>query len=103
MKTPVLAFWIIILALFLSVPVLVSAAPVGRVTRVEGMVDVLKPGRTVVNSVSPGDSVDVGDIYRAKTNGRAEITFFNKNVLRIARRLAYRSAGIPARATAAAR
>jgi hypothetical protein len=84
MKTPVLAFWIIILALFLSVPVLVSAAPVGRVTRVEGMVDVLKPGRTVVNSVSPGDSVDVGDIYRAKTNGRAEITFFNKNILRIA-------------------
>lgn len=60
------------------------AAPVGKITRVEGRVDVLKTSQKVVRSVSPGDSVDVGDIYRAKTNSRAEINFFNKNILRIA-------------------
>jgi hypothetical protein len=61
-----------------------AAAPVGKVTRLEGRVDVLKTSQKVVKNVSLGDSVDVGDIYRAKTNSRAEITFFNKNILRIA-------------------
>ena len=61
-----------------------AAAPVGKITRVEGRVDVLKTSQRIVKSVSLGDSVDVGDIYRAKTNSRAEITFFNKNTLRIA-------------------
>jgi len=32
-------------------------------------------GQWSVMNVSLGDSVDVGDIYRAKTNSRAEITF----------------------------
>jgi len=61
-----------------------GAAPVGKITRVEGRVDVLKPGERVVRSVSLGDSVDVGDIYRAKTMSGAEITFLNKNIVRIA-------------------
>ena len=61
-----------------------AAAPVGKITRVEGRVDVLKTSQRIVKSVCLGDSVDVGDIYRAKTNSRAEITFFNKNTLRIA-------------------
>ena len=55
----------------------------GKVTYVEGKVDVLKPGQTVATPVSKGDSVDVGDIYRAKSNSKAEIVFINKNVLRI--------------------
>ena len=60
------------------------AAPVGKVTYVEGRVDVLKPGKTVAIPVSKGDPVDVGDIYRAKSNSKAEITFVNRNALRIA-------------------
>jgi len=59
------------------------AAPVGKVTYVEGRVDVLKPGKTVATTVLKGDPVDVGDIYRAKSNSKAEIIFDNKNVLRI--------------------
>lgn len=62
---------------------LVLAAPVGKITRLEGRVDVLKAGQKAVAGVSLGDNVDVGDIYRAKTNSGAEITFFNKNILRI--------------------
>jgi len=83
-KASVLAWSSVVLFLLFVVSFQVNAASVGRITRVEGRVDVLKPGRTAVSAVSPGDSVDVGDIYRAKTNGRAEITFFNKNILRIA-------------------
>ena len=60
------------------------AAPVGKITYVEGKVDVLKPGKTVATAVSQGDLVDVGDIYRTKSNSKAEITFINKNILRIA-------------------
>ncbi len=59
------------------------AAPVGKITKLDGKVDVLKTGQGTVGGVSLGDNVDVGDIYRAKTNSRAEITFFNKNILRI--------------------
>ncbi len=70
--------------LVLIAAVAVDAAPIGKITRMEGRVDVLKTGLRVVKSVSLGDAVDVGDIYRAKTNSRAEITFFNRNILRIA-------------------
>jgi len=63
---------------------IVFAAPVGKITLVEGKVDVVKAGKTVATPVNLGDPVDVGDIYRAKSNGRAEITFIDKNVLKIA-------------------
>lgn len=59
-------------------------APVGKVTLLEGRVDVLKPGKTVATPVKIGDPVDVGDIYRAKSKSRAEIKFVNNNILRIA-------------------
>jgi hypothetical protein len=69
--------------LLLFVANIAFAAPVGKVTYVEGRVDVLKPGKTVATTVSKGDPVDVGDIYRAKSNSKAEIIFDNKNTLRI--------------------
>ncbi len=84
MKRSVLGYCSVVLVFFLALPFVVNAAPIGTVTRIEGRVDVLKPGQRVVKSVSPGDGVDVGDIYRAKTKSGAEITFFNKNILRIA-------------------
>ncbi|MHB8109539.1 MAG: FecR domain-containing protein, partial [Syntrophorhabdaceae bacterium] len=71
-------------AVFFFAACLANAAPVGKITRLEGKVDVLKAGQGNVASVSLGDVVDVGNIYRAKTNSRAEITFFNNNILRIA-------------------
>ncbi len=82
-KTSLTSVLVMIVVLFIAA-VTVDAAPVGKITRMEGRVDVLKPGQRVVRSVSLGDAVDVGDIYRAKTNSRAEITFFNRNILRIA-------------------
>lgn len=59
------------------------AAPVGRITSLEGRVDVLKTGKNIASPINLGDPVDVGDIFRAKSNSRTEITFINKNLLRI--------------------
>ena len=74
----------VVIAMALFLPFVAYSAPVGTVTRVEGRVDVLKAGQTAVSPVAQGNVVDVCDIYRSKTDGRAEITFFNKNILRIA-------------------
>lgn len=63
---------------------LALAAPIGKVTLVTGKVDVLKSGENLATPVKLGDPVDVGDIYRAKTKSNAEITFNNKNILKIA-------------------
>ncbi len=63
---------------------LAMAAPVGKVTLAEGKLNVLKTTKAVATPVSLGDPVDVGDIYRAKSNSRMEITFTNGNILRIA-------------------
>ncbi|MBP6941844.1 MAG: FecR domain-containing protein, partial [Syntrophorhabdaceae bacterium] len=77
-------YFVVSIIVFLSFANLAFAAPIGRVTLVEGRVDVLKAGRNVATPVSLGAPVDVGDVYRAKSKGRAEITFANKNLIRIA-------------------
>ncbi len=59
------------------------AAPCGKITHVEGQVDVLRPGTNLAVEISPGDPVEVGDILKAKSKSKAEITFLNRNVLRI--------------------
>lgn len=74
--------WMVMGIIFVATSVF--SAPIGKVTLVEGRVDVLKAGRNVATPVSLGAPVDPGDVYRAKSNGRAEITFTNKNLMRIA-------------------
>ncbi|MBP1748416.1 MAG: hypothetical protein H6Q52_955, partial [Deltaproteobacteria bacterium] len=83
MKKTILQCLFIVCALLLLFHCIAYAAPVGKITKMEGKIDVLKAGQRTVAGVSLGDNVDVGDIFRAKTNSRAEITFFNKNILRI--------------------
>jgi hypothetical protein len=82
MKDIALTGTIIAVFLFFVIPSFAIAA-VGKVTRVEGQVDVLKTGKQAVAKVTQGDDVDVGDIFRTKTASMAEITFSNKNVLKI--------------------
>jgi hypothetical protein len=76
-------FFLALIFIFFTVS-LSFAAPIGKITQVQGRVDVLKTGKNMAAPVSLGAPVDIGDIYRAKTNSRAEITFINKNILRIA-------------------
>jgi len=74
---------IVLIVFLFFLPLVSVAAPIGKVTRVEGRVDVLKVGKQIVAKVTQGDNVDVGDIFRTKTASSAEITFFNMNILRI--------------------
>jgi hypothetical protein len=57
---------------------------VAKVTHIEGGADVLKSGSTSANPIRLGESLNVGDVIRTKSNGRVEITFVNKNILRVA-------------------
>ncbi|MCX8022865.1 MAG: FecR family protein, partial [Syntrophorhabdaceae bacterium] len=77
-------FYSFFMIIFILSAGLLQAAPVGKITNLEGKVDVLKVGKNAATPVSLGDPVDVGDIYRAKSNSKAEITFINNNLLRIA-------------------
>ncbi|MCX5808582.1 MAG: hypothetical protein NTX36_04305, partial [Proteobacteria bacterium] len=74
----------IVSLVFLSFAGLSHAVLAGKISILEGRVDVLKPGKNVTAPVKAGDPVDVGDVYRAKSDGRAEITFLNNNILKIA-------------------
>jgi hypothetical protein len=74
----------IMLALMLAIPQLAMAAPVGKVTHVEGTVDITKAGSPGAREVIPGESVEVGDILRTKSKSKAAVTFNDDNILRIA-------------------
>ncbi len=103
MKRISLAFLLIVFCFLFISTIVAEAAPVGKITRIEGRVDVLKTGQRSVMNVSLGDSVDVGDIYRAKTNSRAEITFSTRTSSGSHRRHGCRSASIPMKETEATR
>ncbi len=83
MKKTLFFTYTFLIILFLTAS-LSYAVPVGKISSLEGRVDVLKPGKSIATPVKLNDPVDVGDIYRAKSNSKAEITFVNKNLVRIA-------------------
>jgi hypothetical protein len=58
-----------------------AAELAGKITRIEGRVDILRAGAAVVVVAKLGDSVYIGDILRTKSDGRAEITFIDKSVM----------------------
>ncbi|MBI5187892.1 MAG: FecR domain-containing protein, partial [Nitrospirae bacterium] len=73
-----------LLLLFLFLPAIALAGPAGKFTYVEGKCDVLRPPAIRAIPVKLGDTVFVSDIIRAKSRSRAEITFINDNILRVA-------------------
>jgi len=74
----------VMLMLVLALPLLAMAAPAGKVTRVEGNVDITRAGTTAAKALLSGEAVEVGDIVRTKSKSKAEITFTDQNILRIA-------------------
>jgi len=60
------------------------AADIGKVTYVEGRVDVTRPGSDMATPLREGDGISIGDAVRAKANSKTEITFNDKSVLRVA-------------------
>ena len=72
-----------VLALVLAFSSGVSAKVVGRLTLVEGRVDLLKGGKLPATPVKVGDRVDAGDVLRSKSLSRAQITFIDNSIINI--------------------
>lgn len=79
-----LTFWMV--ALFISVPISVSAAAVGKFIYVEGRVDVLRGGRLPAIRVKVYDRVNAKDVVRTKSRSKARISFFDGNTIMLAGR-----------------
>lgn len=63
-----------------------QAASVGDLTYIKGRVDITSPG-DIARPARLGDEVHVGDIIRTKRRSKAEITFVDDNVLRLAQEI----------------
>lgn len=78
-------FPVIILAILMASAVSASET-VGKFTRVEGSVDVLREGQFPAKPVTVKDPVMLKDIVRTKSASKAEITLKDNSILRIAQR-----------------
>jgi hypothetical protein len=74
---------IFILAVVLAFPAGASAEAVGRLTQVEGRVDLLKGGKLPATVVKVGDGVEQGDVLRTKSLSKAQITFKDNSIVTI--------------------
>jgi len=61
-----------------------TAAEIGKITFVDGRVDILKQGMELTVPVDVNAAVSPGDIIRTKSNSRAEITLTNGTIIRLA-------------------
>ena len=64
----------IFLGLFFFLSSFAHSALVGKVSSMEGRADVLKVGTKTLTPVKTGSPVDIGDIFRVKSDGKVEIT-----------------------------
>ena len=79
--------WVsLVAAMLLLITGLVATAPaevVGRITQVEGRVDLLKGGQLPATPVKLEDPVGLGDVLRTKSLSKAQITFIDNTVVTI--------------------
>jgi hypothetical protein len=61
-----------------------AADVVGRLTQVEGRVDILRGGKLPATPVKLNDGVQVGDFIRTKSMSKAQITFIDKSTMTVA-------------------
>jgi hypothetical protein len=73
-----------LLTIALALPAAVQAQVVGRVTQVEGHVDLMKGGKLPATPAKVDDSVQTGDVVRTKSLSRAQLTFMDNTVITIA-------------------
>jgi len=69
--------------ILLLLPWAALAAPVGKITGIQGTVDITMKG-TAARNANIGDAVNVGDFIRTKSKSKAEITFNEGNILKLA-------------------
>ncbi len=83
MKRVGLAVVVGFLLLGLVLPEGAAADAVGRLTQVEGRVDLLKGGNLPATPAKLQDGVEVGDVLRTKSLSRATVTFVDDTTLAI--------------------
>jgi len=84
MKKTIRIFLAVVVMLIILPAALVLAAPVGKITALEGRVDITPKGAKDAVPVAVGTEVNTGDILRAKSKAKAEVTFVDGNMMRIA-------------------
>ncbi|MGA9754640.1 MAG: FecR family protein [Desulfobaccales bacterium] len=79
-------FWVVFVILAFQVAALTSAQAdvVGRLTQVEGRVDILRGGQLPATPVKVDDGVETGDVIRTKSLSKAQITFIDNSTMSIA-------------------
>ncbi len=70
----------------LFLPPALAAEPVGKFSRAEGTVDVLRGGVLPALPVKAGDPVFVKDVIRTKSGSKAEVLFIDGNTIKISQR-----------------
>ena len=83
MRSKPLSAILLLLALGLLLSSGAQADVVGRLTQVEGRVDLLKGGQLPANPVKVNDGVETGDVIRTKSLSKAQITFIDNSTLSI--------------------
>jgi hypothetical protein len=78
-------FWAVFMILIFQVGPLAGAQGdvVGRLTQVEGRVDILRGGELPATPVKVDDGVKAGDVLRTKSLSKAQITFIDDSTLTI--------------------
>ncbi len=69
------------LALMLIGSTVAGAEVVGRLTQLEGRVDLLKGGKLPAVALKVNDTVEPGDVIRTKSLSKAQITFIDDSLL----------------------
>lgn len=69
------------LALMLILSSVAGAEVVGRLTQVDGRVDILKGGKLPAVPLMVDDTVEPGDVIRTKSLSKAQITFIDNSLL----------------------
>ncbi len=72
---------LVVMSVLLIMPSVASAEVVGRLTQVEGRVDILRGGKLPAIHVKAGDSVEKGDVLRCKSLSKAQITFMDNSIV----------------------
>jgi hypothetical protein len=72
-------FWVVLVILSFQAGTLTSAQAdmVGRLTQVEGRVDILRDGKLPAIPGKLNDGVQTGDVLRTKSMSKAQITFID--------------------------
>ena len=74
---------LILLCIMILLPSAALAQVAGKITKVEGGVDILKSGTAAAVPIKLNDSISIGDILRTKSDGKAEITFVDNSVMTV--------------------